>query len=47
VETATAAIVNRLLHPPTVRMKEAAVTAEGAQFARAVQHLLDLAEADA
>jgi glutamyl-tRNA reductase len=43
VESATAAIVNRLLHAPTVRMKEAAVGAEGAQFARTVQHLFDLA----
>jgi glutamyl-tRNA reductase len=35
------------LHPPTVRMKEAAVTAEGARFAWTVRHLFDLAEAKA
>jgi glutamyl-tRNA reductase len=47
VETATVSIVNTLLHLPTIRMKEAAVTEEGGFFAHAVQHLFGLAEAEA
>ena len=44
VEAATAALVNKLLHLPTVRMKEAAATAEGVHYADAVRHLFDLEE---
>ena len=36
VESITAQIVNKLLHLPTVRMKEAAATADGAMYASAV-----------
>ncbi len=44
VELLTAQIVNKLLHLPTVRMKEAAVTADGVLYADAVRHLFGLAE---
>ena len=42
VEIATAQIVNKLLHVPTVRLKEAAVTADGVLYADAVRHLFGL-----
>ena len=42
LESVTAQIVNKLLHLPTVRMKEAAVTADGALYADAVRHLFGL-----
>ena len=44
VEAVTAQIVGKLLHLPTVRMKEAAVTAEGVVYAEAVRHLFGLGE---
>ncbi len=44
VEAATAQIVNKLLHLPTVRMKQAAVTAEGVLYADAVRHLFGLGD---
>lgn len=44
VESATARIVDKLLHLPSVRMKEAAVTAEGVVYAEAVRHLFGLGE---
>ena len=44
VESVTAQIVNKLLHLPTVRMKEAAVTADGVLYADAVRHLFGLGE---
>jgi glutamyl-tRNA reductase len=44
VESTTAQIVNKLLHLPTVRMKEAAVTADGVLYADAVRHLFGLGE---
>lgn len=44
VESVTAQIVNKLLHLPTVRMKEAAAAAGGAAYADAVRHLFDLGE---
>jgi glutamyl-tRNA reductase len=44
VEALTAQIVNKLLHLPTIRMKEAAVTADGVLYADAVRHLFGLAE---
>ena len=42
VESLTAQIVNKLLHLPTVRMKEAAAGAEGAVYADTVRHLFEL-----
>ena len=47
VESATAQIVNKLLHLPIVRMKEAAVTADGVIYAETVRHLFGLEEEDA
>jgi glutamyl-tRNA reductase len=44
VESVTAQIVNKLLHLPTVRMKQAAATPDGAVYADAVQHLFGLDE---
>jgi glutamyl-tRNA reductase len=44
VESATAQVVNKLLHLPIVRMKEAAVTADGVVYADAVRHLFGLGE---
>jgi glutamyl-tRNA reductase len=44
VESTTAQIVNKLLHLPTVRMKEAAVTPDGVLYAAAVRHLFGLGE---
>jgi glutamyl-tRNA reductase len=46
VESATAQIVNKLLHLPIVRMKEAAVTADGVIYAETVRHLFGLSEED-
>ena len=42
VESMTAQIVNKLLHLPTVRMKEAAAGAGGTVYADAVRHLFGL-----
>jgi glutamyl-tRNA reductase len=44
VEAITAQIVNKLLHLPTVRMKEAAVTSDGVVYADVVRHLFGLGE---
>jgi glutamyl-tRNA reductase len=44
VESLTSQIVAKLLHLPTVRMKEAAVTADGVVYAEAVRHLFGLGE---
>jgi glutamyl-tRNA reductase len=46
VEAVTAQIVNKLLHLPTVRMKEAAVTADGVVYADVVRHPFGLGEDD-
>jgi glutamyl-tRNA reductase len=46
VEALTAQIVNKLLHEPTVRLKEAAAGAEGVGYADTVRHLFGL-DADA
>ena len=46
VEAVTAQIVNKLLHLPTVRMKEAAVTPDGVIYADVVRHLFGLGEDD-
>jgi glutamyl-tRNA reductase len=42
LESVTAQILNKLLHLPTVRMKEAAVSSDGAAYADAVKHLFGL-----
>jgi glutamyl-tRNA reductase len=42
LESVTAQILNKLLHLPTVRMKEAAISADGAVYADAVKHLFGL-----
>jgi glutamyl-tRNA reductase len=44
VESLTSQIVAKLLHAPTVRLKEAAVAAEGPGYADAVRHLFRLGE---
>jgi glutamyl-tRNA reductase len=44
VESVTARVVDKLLHLPTVRMKQAAVTADGVVYADAVRHLFGLGE---
>ncbi len=44
VDTVTAQIVNKLLHLPTVRMKEAAITPDGVLYADVVRHLFGLGE---
>jgi glutamyl-tRNA reductase len=44
IEALTAQIVSKLLHLPTIRMKEAAVTADGVLYADAVRHLFGLGE---
>jgi glutamyl-tRNA reductase len=40
----TSQILNKLLHLPTVRMKQAAMAAEGTAYAEAVRHLFGLEE---
>ena len=42
LESITVQIVNKLLHLPTVRMKEAAAAADGVVYADAVRHLFGL-----
>jgi glutamyl-tRNA reductase len=44
VESITASILNKLLHLPTVRMKEAAAASDGLVYADAVRHLFGLGE---
>ena len=44
VESVTSQIVNKLLHLPTVRMKQAAAAADGVVYAEAVRHLFGLEE---
>ncbi len=44
VDTVTAQIVNKLLHLPTIRMKEAAITPDGLVYADVVRHLFGLGE---
>jgi glutamyl-tRNA reductase len=44
VEAVTSQIVNKLLHMPTVRLKQAAVSADGVIYAETVRHLFDLGE---
>jgi len=45
VEAVTAQLVNKLLHLPTVRMKQAAAEDDGAVYADAVRHLFGLEDA--
>lgn len=42
IESVTSQILNKLLHLPTIRMKEAAVSADGAAYADVVRHLFGL-----
>ncbi len=42
IESVTSQILNKLLHLPTIRMKEAAVSPDGAAYADAVRHLFGL-----
>ena len=42
LDSITTQILNKLLHLPTVRMKEAAITANGVAYADAVRHLFGL-----
>jgi glutamyl-tRNA reductase len=44
VESITSSILNKLLHLPTVRMKEAAAASDGLIYADAVRHLFGLGE---
>jgi glutamyl-tRNA reductase len=44
VEAVTAQIVNKLLHLPTVRLKQAAAAPDGVLYAEAVRHLFGLGE---
>jgi len=44
VEAMTSQIVNKLLHLPTVRLKEAAAAADGVVYAQVVRHLFGLGE---
>ncbi len=44
VESVTAQIVNKLLHLPTIRLKEAAAGADGGSYAETVRHLFGLGE---
>jgi glutamyl-tRNA reductase len=46
VEALTSQIVAKLLHQPTVRMKEAAAAADGVIYADAVRHLFGLGDDD-
>ncbi len=46
VESVTARIVDKLLHQPTVRLKEAAAGAHGPHYADTVRHLFGLGEED-
>ena len=44
LDSVTQQILNKLLHLPTVRMKEAAAGADGASYADVVRHLFGLDE---
>ena len=44
IESVTSQMLNKLLHLPTVRMKQAALAAEGTAYAEAVRHLFGLEE---
>jgi glutamyl-tRNA reductase len=42
VETVTRSLINKLLHEPTVRLKDAAGSPRGDRLADALRHLFDL-----
>ena len=44
IDSLTSGIVNKLLHLPTVRLKQAAAAADGVVYAEAVRHLFGLGE---
>ena len=44
IETVTSRIVDKLLHLPTIRLKQAAAAADGVVYAEAVRHLFGLGE---
>ncbi|MGI8420962.1 MAG: glutamyl-tRNA reductase, partial [Gaiellaceae bacterium] len=44
VDSVTTQILNKLLHLPTIRMKEAAAASDGLVYADAVRHLFGLEE---
>ncbi len=44
VEAMTSQIINKLLHLPTIRLKEAAAAADGVVYAEVVRHLFGLGE---
>jgi len=44
IETVTSQMLNKLLHLPTVRMKEAAAADKGSEYAEAIRHLFGLGE---
>ena len=44
VESVTSQILAKLLHLPTIRMKEAAAAADGVVYADVVRHLFGLGE---
>ena len=44
LDSVTQQMLNKLLHLPTVRMKEAAAGADGASYADVVRHLFGLDE---
>ena len=44
VDSVTARLVDKLLHLPTVRLKEAAAGADGGSYAQAVRHLFGLGD---
>jgi glutamyl-tRNA reductase len=46
IESVTSQILNKLLHLPTVRMKEAAARNAGREYADAVRHLFGLEDAE-
>jgi glutamyl-tRNA reductase len=46
VESVTTQIVNKLLHLPTVRLKQAAAGADGGSYAEALRHLFGLGDKD-
>jgi len=46
VDSVTAQIVNKLLHLPTVRIKQAAAAAEGRQYVNTVRDLFGLPDGD-
>jgi glutamyl-tRNA reductase len=46
VDSVTHQLVNKLLHLPTVRMKQAAAASNGSEYADAIRHLFGLDETD-